>query len=184
MVSGPRSQIMCVWQYEELKHGDKSLWDKSEEIMRKAVEKSGIRYVEDIGGAAFYGPKIDFNIKAVTGREFSISTNQLDLYMPQRFNLTYTDSEGKEQLCVVIHRAPLGSHERFVGFLIEHFGGAFPTWLSPKQVMIIPITDKHNEYAQKIFLIILLIVFAHQAALLRAFLLNRFQKKTAFLFSS
>lgn len=131
-------------------HGDKEMWDKSERIMRAAMERSGIRIVEDIGGAAFYGPKIDFNIKAVTGREFAISTVQLDLYMPTRFNLNYTDKDGSEKLCAVIHRAPLGSHERFVGFLIEHFGGAFPTWLAPVQVKIIPIGEKHIDYAMEL----------------------------------
>ncbi|MBI4091277.1 threonine--tRNA ligase, partial [candidate division WWE3 bacterium] len=131
-------------------HGDKSLWDEAESIMRKAIEKSGIRFVEDPGGAAFYGPKIDFNIRSVTGREFGISTNQLDLYMPTRFDLTYTDKDGGEKQCVVIHRAPLGSHERFIGFLIEHFGGNFPVWLSPIQVKIIPIANPHKDYADKV----------------------------------
>ena len=131
-------------------HGDKKLWDKAEKIMRTAIEKSGIKCVDDVGGAAFYGPKIDFNIKSSIGREFGISTNQLDLYMPTRFNLDYTDKDGSKKLCVVIHRAPLGSHERFIGFLIEHYAGAFPTWLAPVQVIVLPISDKHNEYAQKV----------------------------------
>jgi threonyl-tRNA synthetase len=131
-------------------HGDKSLWDKAEAMMRKAIEKSGIEYSDDIGGAAFYGPKIDFNIKSSIGREFSISTNQLDLYMPTRFNLEYTDSDGSKKLVAVIHRAPLGSHERFIGFLIEHFAGAFPIWLSPVQIKIIPVSQKQLDYAKKI----------------------------------
>ena len=131
-------------------HGDKELWDKAERIMRSAIAKSGIRLKEDIGGAAFYGPKIDFNIKSSTGREFGASTNQLDLYMPMRFKLLYTDQDGKEKYCVVIHRAPLGSHERFIGFLIEHYGGAFPIWLSPVQVKVLPITERNLEYAQKV----------------------------------
>ena len=131
-------------------HGDKELWDKAERIMRSAIAKSGIRLKEDIGGAAFYGPKIDFNIKSSTGREFGASTNQLDLYMPMRFKLLYTDQDGKEKYCVVIHRAPLGSHERFIGFLIEHYGGAFPVWLSPVQVKVLPITERNLEYAQKV----------------------------------
>lgn len=130
-------------------HGDKQMWDDAEKMMRSAIEKSGIRYEEDPGGAAFYGPKIDFNIKSVTGRVFGISTNQLDLYMPTRFNLSYIDKDGSEKLCVVIHRAPLGSHERFVGFLIEHFAGKFPLWLAPVQLMLIPIADRHLETANK-----------------------------------
>ena len=84
------------------------------------------------------------------GREFGISTNQLDLYMPTRFNLKYTDNDGSEKLVAVIHRAPLGSHERLIGFLIEHFGGAFPVWLSPVQVKVLPITEKNIKYGQKV----------------------------------
>ena len=135
---------------KEKYHGDKATWDKAEELMRKACKRSGIRSVDDVGGAAFYGPKTDFTIRSSTGREFAISTNQLDLFMPQRFNLEYTDKDGSKKLCVVIHRAPLGSHERFIGFLIEHFGGAFPVWLSPVQVQIIPISEKQIDYAIKL----------------------------------
>ena len=131
-------------------HGDKALWDKAEKMMRSAIKKSVIRSVDDIGGAAFYGPKVDFNIKSSIGREFGISTNQLDLYMPTRFNLEYTDKNGEKKLCAVIHRAPLGSHERFIGFLIEHFGGAFPAWLAPLQIKVIPITENQAEYAKSI----------------------------------
>lgn len=131
-------------------HGDKSMWDTAEAITRRAIEKFGIKYTEDIGGAAFYGPKIDIKIKSTTGKEYAISTAQLDLYMPTRFGLEYTDTDGQKKLCAVIHRAPLGSHERFVGFLIEHFAGCFPTWLSPTQVSLIPITDKQIEYAKNI----------------------------------
>src|SRR3990167_2767257 len=129
-------------------HGDKALWDKAEKMMRSAIKKSAIRSADDIGGAAFYGPKVDFNIKSSIGREFGISTNQLDLYMPTRFNLEYTDKNGEKKLCAVIHRAPLGSHERFIGFLIEHFGGAFPAWLAPLQIKVIPITENQAEYAK------------------------------------
>ena len=135
---------------KEKYHGDKATWDKAEELMRKACKRSGIRSVDDVGGAAFYGPKTDFTIRSSIGREFAISTNQLDLFMPQRFNLEYTDKDGSKKLCVVIHRAPLGSHERFIGFLIEHFGGAFPVWLSPVQVQIIPISEKQIDYAIKL----------------------------------
>ena len=131
-------------------HGDRKLWDKAEKLMRSAIEKSGIESIDEIGGAAFYGPKIDFNITSSVGRVFGISTNQLDLYMPTRFNLTYTDKDGVEKLVAVIHRAPLGSHERFIGFLIEHFAGNFPTWLTPTQVKVLPISTKHIDYANKI----------------------------------
>jgi threonyl-tRNA synthetase len=131
-------------------HGDKALWEKAETIMRSAIEKVGIRSIDEEGGAAFYGPKVDMNIKSSVGREFTISTTQLDLYMPTRFNLEFTNEKGEKELAAVIHRAPLGSHERFIGFLIEHFAGAFPVWLSPVQVKIIPISDKHLEYARKV----------------------------------
>lgn len=131
-------------------HGDKKLWDQAEKMMKNAIKKSGIKAVDDIGGAAFYGPKIDFNIISSTGREFGISTNQLDLYMPTRFDLTYTASDGSNQPVAVIHRAPLGSHERFIGFLIEHFAGAFPVWLSPVQVGILPISEKFLNYANNV----------------------------------
>jgi threonyl-tRNA synthetase len=131
-------------------HGDKKVWEQAEQIMRRAVERSGITTVDDIGGAAFYGPKTDFTIRSSIGREFAISTNQLDLFMPERFQLEYTAADGSKQRPVVIHRAPLGSHERFIGFLIEHFGGAFPVWLSPVQAVLIPIAEKHNEYSQQV----------------------------------
>jgi len=131
-------------------HGEKNLWEKAEKMMRSAIEKSNIKHADDIGGAAFYGPKIDFNIKSSIGREFGISTSQLDLYMPRRFHLTYINDKGEKKFAVVIHRAPLGSHERFIGFLIEHFGGAFPVWLSPVQTVIIPIAERHETYAKNI----------------------------------
>ncbi len=131
-------------------HGEKEIWDSAEEMMRKAIDKSGIKCIDDVGGAAFYGPKIDFIVTSSVGREFALSTNQLDLYMPQRFNLEYTDKDGSKKGCAVIHRAPLGSHERFVGFLIEHYGGDFPVWLAPTQVEVIPVSDKNLDYAHKI----------------------------------
>ncbi len=131
-------------------HGDKKLWGKAERMMRTAIKKSGIKLEEDVGGAAFYGPKIDFNIKSSVGRTFGISTNQLDLYMPKRFNLVYTDKDGSKKHCVVIHRAPLGSHERLMGFLIEHYGGAFPVWLAPIQVKVLPVSEKNLGYAKKV----------------------------------
>lgn len=131
-------------------HGDEKMWEKAERLMREAVKKVDIPMVEQIGNAAFYGPKIDFIIKSSIGREFGISTNQIDLFMGERFGLKYVDADGKEKTPVIIHRAPLGSHERFIGFLIEHFGGNFPTWLTPVQVKVLPITDKHVEYAEKV----------------------------------
>jgi threonyl-tRNA synthetase len=131
-------------------HGEESMWQEAEMLMRKAMEKSGVHYEVDIGGAAFYGPKIDFQITSAIGREFSASTNQIDLFMPKKFDLTYMGDDGKEHTPVCIHRAPLGTHERFLGFLIEHYGGRFPLWLSPTQVVIMTLTDDQQEFAQEL----------------------------------
>ncbi len=131
-------------------HGDDKMWDEAEKLTKEAVEKAGIKFVIEEGGAAHYGPKLDIYIKSSIGKEYAIGTTQLDLYMPQRFNLTYIDEGGKEKMPYIIHRAPLGSHERMAGFLLEHFGGAFPVWLSPIQVQIVPITDRNLEYSQKL----------------------------------
>ncbi len=130
---------------------DKEAWDKAVKILRQAAKEAKVETVDDVGGAAFYGPKFDFNIKSVTGRTFGASTNQLDFGSGKRFNLTYVDNQGQEKIVpYIIHRAPLGSEERFIGFLIEHFGGAFPTWLAPVQVIVLPIADRHLEYAAEI----------------------------------
>lgn len=122
-------------------------WHKSVELIRNAMIKSGLAYQEAEGEAAFYGPKVDFQIKSAIGREETASTNQLDFLAAIRFDLTYTDSDGKDKPVYVIHRAPLGSHERFIAFIIEHYASAFPTWLAPIQVALLPISEKHIEYA-------------------------------------
>lgn len=132
-------------------HGNEEMWILAEKLMREAVAKVNIPMVEQVGSAAFYGPKIDFIIHSSIGREFAISTNQIDLFMGDRFGLKYTDKDGTEKTPVIIHRAPLGSHERFIGFLIEHFAGAFPMWLAPVQVVIIPISEEQQEYAATIY---------------------------------
>ncbi len=131
-------------------HGNEDMWAKAEDLMRQAVARTNIPMVEKKGSAAFYGPKIDFIIHSSIGREFGISTNQIDLYMGPRFGLKYADRSGEEKIPVIIHRAPLGSHERFIGFLIEHYGGAFPTWLAPVQTILLPIADRHQEAAQAV----------------------------------
>jgi threonyl-tRNA synthetase len=131
-------------------HGDDDMWAKAERITREAMDESGIDYVVDVGGAAHYGPKADFIIRSVSGREFAASTNQLDLYMPGRFGLTYTAPDGTDQPVAIIHRAPLGSSERFVAYLIEHFAGLFPVWLAPEQVRIVPITEAQTDYAGRL----------------------------------
>lgn len=131
-------------------HGDEEMWQKAEKLSREAMDKAGIDYKVEDEGAAHYGPKMDLKIRSAIGNEYAISTNQIDLFMPKKFNLTYTDAEGKEKFVIVQHRAPLGSSERFVGFLTEHFAGNFPVWLAPLQVKIIPIGEKHVEYAKTI----------------------------------
>ena len=131
-------------------HDDEEMWSTAERITREAMDESDIPYVEELGGAAHYGPKVDFMIRAVTGKEFAASTNQVDLYTPQRFGLLYHDSDGQEKPVVVIHRAPLGSHERFVAYLTEHYRGAFPVWLAPEQIRVIPIMPELTEYADQV----------------------------------
>jgi len=127
------------------------LWKKTEEDVRGALKDAGLKFVESVGDAAFYGPKIDVQVWSAIGKEFSLATNQVDFAVPERFNLTYTDVDGSAKTPLCIHRAPLGTHERFIGFLIEHFGGNFPLWLAPKQVVILPVSDKHNDYAHSLY---------------------------------
>jgi threonyl-tRNA synthetase len=131
-------------------HGNEEDWQDAERMTIEAMEKSGVPYKVVHEGAAFYGPKMDFQIYSSIGRAFTASTNQLDLYMGKAFNLEYVDSDGQRKTPAVIHRAPLGTHERFIGFLIEHFGGNFPFWLSPTQIAILPIADAHAEYANTV----------------------------------
>ena len=126
-------------------------WTKAIALVRNAMKKSGLPYIETEGEAAFYGPKVDFQIKSVIGREETASTNQLDFVATERFGLTYKDRDGKDKPVYVIHRAPLGSHERFIAFLIEQYAGAFPFWLAPVQVAVLAINEKVADYAQKVF---------------------------------
>jgi len=126
------------------------LWLKTEDMVRRAMDNGAVPYVEAEDEAAFYGPKIDVQIWSVIGREFSLATNQVDFAQPARFNLKFTNKEGIEETPLCIHRAPLSTHERMIGFLLEHYAGTFPVWLSPEQVRVIPITDPQNEYAHQI----------------------------------
>lgn len=126
------------------------LWLKTEDMVRRAMDNGNIPYVEAEDEAAFYGPKIDVQIWSVIGREFSLATNQVDFAQPARFDLKFTNKDGNEEMPLCIHRAPLSTHERMIGFLLEHYAGNFPVWLSPEQVRVIPITDNQNEYAQGI----------------------------------
>ena len=127
------------------------LWLKTETLVREALEDGKLNFVEIPGEAAFYGPKIDVQVWSAIGREFTLATNQVDFAVPSRFDLTYTDNQNKPQTPLCIHRAPLGTHERFIGFLIEHFAGNFPLWLSPIQMSIIPVSEKFNDYANTVY---------------------------------
>ncbi|HNT25990.1 MAG TPA: threonine--tRNA ligase [Anaerolineales bacterium] len=126
------------------------LWLKTEEMVRRAMDNGKVPYVEVPDEAAFYGPKIDVQIWSAVGREFTLATNQVDFAVPERFNLTFINREGQEETPLCIHRAPLSTHERMIGFLIEHFAGNFPVWLAPEQARVIPITDAHNDYAVRL----------------------------------
>ncbi len=129
---------------------EEALWIKTEKQVRDALVKMNVPFVEVEDEAAFYGPKIDVQIWSVIGREFTLATNQLDFAVPKRFDLTYVDKDGSEKTPICIHRAPLSTHERMVGFLIEHYAGAFPAWLAPVQIAILPISEKHAEFGEKI----------------------------------
>lgn len=126
------------------------LWIKTEDMVRRALEKEGIPFVEVEDEAAFYGPKIDVQVWSAIGREFTLATNQVDFAVPKKFDLTYKNANNEEETPLCIHRAPLSTHERFIGFLIEHYAGAFPFWLAPQQIRILTINEAQHEYAQTI----------------------------------
>ena len=130
--------------------GSDEAWEMAENALKKALEHENVEYVINEGDGAFYGPKIDFHIKDCLGREWQCGTIQLDFQMPERFDLTYIGEDGEKHRPVMLHRVIFGSIERFIGILIEHFAGAFQTWLAPVQVRILPIADSHKEYAEKL----------------------------------
>ncbi len=130
--------------------GDESAWDRAEQAIREATEEMGLDAVEEVGEAAFYGPKLDFMVEDALGRAWQLGTVQLDYNLPERFELEYVDKHDERQRPVMIHRAPFGSLERFIGVLIEHCGGDFPTWLAPEQVRVLPIGDDFNAYAREV----------------------------------
>lgn len=134
----------------ELRAGTDDMWDKAEGKLAEALKKKGIKAGDKLGDGAFYGPKIDVHIKDSQGREWQLATVQLDFHQPEAFDLKYIDDKGETKRPVMIHRAIFGSFERFIAILTEQYQGAFPTWLSPVQVQIIPITDRQTEYAQKV----------------------------------
>jgi threonyl-tRNA synthetase len=135
---------------EEKFSKDDEQWDHAEKVLRHALEKRNAKFDEAPGEAAFYGPKIDIQMRNVNGKEDTAFTVQYDFVMPKRFNLTYTDSNGDEIQPVVIHRSSIGATERIIAFLIEKYAGAFPAWLAPVQVALLPISDKHNEFAEEV----------------------------------
>jgi threonyl-tRNA synthetase len=130
--------------------GDDEIWDKAIASLEDALKKEGLEYEVDEGGGAFYGPKIDIKIKDALHREWQMSTIQFDFNLPERFEMKYIGEDGKEHRPFMVHRALFGSIERFMGVLIEHYGGAFPTWLAPVQVAIIPVSQNHFEYAETV----------------------------------
>jgi len=127
------------------------LWIKTENLVRESLQDGKLNFVEIPGEAAFYGPKIDVQVWSTIGREFTLATNQVDFAVPSKFNLTYIDNKNEDKTPLCIHRAPLGTHERFIGFLIEHYAGNFPLWLTPVQMVVIPISDKFNDYADSVY---------------------------------
>lgn len=130
--------------------GEAENWDRAEEALREAARSLGTDFTEEPGEAAFYGPKIDFVVKDVLGREWQLGTVQVDYNLPTRFGLSYVGSDNESHTPVMIHRAPFGSMERFIGVLIEHFAGKFPTWLAPEQVRVIPVSEKYFEFSEKV----------------------------------
>jgi threonyl-tRNA synthetase len=130
--------------------GSEELWKNAEAILRSVLTDEGLDFVETPGEAAFYGPKADFMVRDCLGREWQLGTVQLDYNLPERFELEYIGSDNKPHRPVMIHRAPFGSMERFVGVLIEHFAGAFPLWLAPEQIRVLPLSEKTDEYAKDV----------------------------------
>lgn len=136
---------------KEKYHDDDEMWNKAENALREVLNELGLEYTEEIGEAAFYGPKLDVNVKPVIGAEYTLSTCQLDFCLPAKFNLTYVDKDNSERTPVVLHRAILGSLDRFMAYLIEETMGAFPVWLAPEQVRVLPISEKYLDYATSVY---------------------------------
>jgi threonyl-tRNA synthetase len=154
-IFGIDKYVMRLSLHEPSKLGQKyinepELWLETEEMVRQVLKESGTPYVEVPDEGAFYGPKIDVQIWSTIGREFTLATNQVDFAQGRRFKLEYTNKDNTAESPLIIHRAPLGTHERFIGFLLEHYAGKFPVWLAPLQVKILPISDKFLEYAETV----------------------------------
>jgi threonyl-tRNA synthetase len=154
-IFGIEKYVMRLSLHDPAKLGQKyinepELWQETEAMVREVLIESNIPFVEVQDEGAFYGPKIDVQIWSAIGREFTLATNQVDFAQGRRFNLQYTNKENHAETPLIIHRAPLGTHERFIGFLLEHYAGKFPLWLAPVQVKVLPISDKFNDYAQSV----------------------------------
>jgi threonyl-tRNA synthetase len=130
--------------------GNDEGWDFSESVLRNVAKEKGLNFKEEEGEAAFYGPKLDFKIKDVLGREWQCSTLQFDFNLPERFQMEFTNDQGEKEQPYMLHRALFGSFERFIGLLIEHYAGAFPFWLAPVQIKILPVGESHREYAKTV----------------------------------
>ena len=140
---------MCIRDREKYIGTDEN-WEKAESAIIEAAAEKGLKTTVELGEAAFYGPKLDFMVKDAIGRKWQLGTIQVDYNLPERFELEYTGADNQKHRPVMIHRAPFGSMERFVAVLIEHTGGKFPLWLTPDQVVVLPISEKYNDYAQKV----------------------------------
>lgn len=154
-IFGVEKFVMRFSKHDPSKLGQKyinepELWAMTENMVREALIESGIPYIEVPDEAAFYGPKIDVQIYSAIGREFTLATNQVDFAQGNRFDLHFTTSDNGTDTPLIIHRAPLGTHERFIGFLIEHYAGNFPLWIAPQQAIVLPISDKFNDYAESV----------------------------------
>lgn len=151
-IFGIEKYVMRLSLHDPEKLGQKyinepELWKETEELVRNVLIETGVPFVEVKGEGAFYGPKIDVQIWSAIGREFTLATNQVDFAQPRSFNLRFTNKSNEPEIPLIIHRAPLGTHERFIGFLLEHYAGKFPVWLAPVQVKVLPISDKYIDYA-------------------------------------
>jgi len=154
-IFGIDKYVMRFSTHEPSKLGQKyinepELWKETEDLVREVLIKTNTPYIETADEGAFYGPKIDVQIWSTIGREFTLATNQVDFAQGRRFKLEFTNKDNHPETPLIIHRAPLGTHERFIGFLLEHYAGKFPLWLAPVQVKVLPISDKFLDYAQTI----------------------------------
>ena len=159
-IFGIEKYVMRFSTHEPSKLGQKyvdnaALWLETEDMVRNVLIESKIPYIEVADEGAFYGPKIDVQVWSAIGREFTLATNQVDFAVPARFGLTFRNAKNEMETPICIHRAPLGTHERFIGFLIEHYAGNFPLWLAPEQIAILPISDKFNGYAKKVLQVLI-----------------------------